>query len=379
MKLSLPSLRVGAALLLALFALATAGALLFTYPPEPLSLFVQGQLAERFLPGPPQKDLPLDREARVAVINAMTATLNAHYVDAEKAKELERSLNERLARGEFDHVEGARLFSFMLTNHLQAHSGDRHLGVRYSEQFVPDPPPDGKPSPQEREAELAENRRLNYGVSRVERLGFNIGYLELQSFPSAAEVADRYAAAMTLVKDTRALIIDLRRNHGGEPSGVALFASYLFDHRTRLTDIFFRDTDKIEETWTVEELAGPRYGAERPVYVLTSDETFSGGDLAYTLQALKRATIIGEATRGGAQPGDMRKLTDHFSMFVPNGSAINSITHSNWEGTGVVPDDKRRAGNALSRAQVLALEKRLESERDEETRGRIRSAINDLR
>jgi len=105
-------------------------------------------------------------------------------------------------------------------------------------------------------------------------------------------------------------------------------------------------------------LPGKRFGQTKPVYVLTSRRTFSGAEeFSYNLKHLKRATIIGETTGGGAHPGGMRRIHANFSIFVPDGRAINPITNTNWEGVGVEPDVKVAADDALRTAQLLALKK----------------------
>jgi C-terminal processing protease CtpA/Prc len=89
--------------------------------------------------------------------------------------------------------------------------------------------------------------------------------------------------------------------------------------------------------------------------VLTSERTFSGAEeFTYNLKNLKRATIVGERTGGGAHPGAVRKLTERFSMFVATGRAVSPITGTNWEGTGVEPDVEVPARDALDKALELA-------------------------
>ena len=146
----------------------------------------------------------------------------------------------------------------------------------------------------------------NFGIHRVERLDGNIGYLDLRRVPVPAIAGPAMAAAMELVAGTYALIIDLRRNGGGAPDGVVFWCSYLFDdHPTHLNDIFRADTGETRQFWALPYVPGPRY-LDRPVYVLTGPTTFSGGELlAYDLQALGRATVVGEPTRGGAHPSEI--------------------------------------------------------------------------
>ena len=160
---------------------------------------------------------------------------------------------------------------------------------------------------------------------------------------------------MTFLAGTRAMIIDLRWNGGGQPKMVALVSSYLFDRRTHLNDLWTRRTNATEEFWTRDSVAGRKFGGTKPVFVLTSSRTFSGGEeFTNNLKTLKRATIVGETTGGGAHPVRGRRVDDHFMIGVPFARAINPITKTNWEGTGVEPDVKVPASEALATAIKLA-------------------------
>jgi C-terminal processing protease CtpA/Prc len=172
------------------------------------------------------------------------------------------------------------------------------------------------------------------------------------------------AAAMTLVANTEALIFDLRHNQGGSPAMVAFLCSYLFPAypAIHLNDLYWAETDQTHQWWTSPYVPGPRF-LDKLVLVLTSPETFSAAEeFAYNLQTLKRAQVVGETTRGGANPGRGFRLNDHFWLFLPTGQAINPITNDNWDGKGVVPDVKVPAEIALDTAHLIALSQLLETE-----------------
>jgi C-terminal processing protease CtpA/Prc len=147
----------------------------------------------------------------------------------------------------------------------------------------------------------------------------------------------------------------MRNNGGGSPEMVAYVCSYLFAERTHLNDLYNRKEDKTTEFWT-RDVPGPRL-TKQPVFVLTSKRTFSGAEeFTYNLKNLKRATIIGETTGGGAHPVSSHRIDDHFMIGVPDARAINPITKTNWEGTGVEPDIKVPASEALEAAKKMAAE-----------------------
>ena len=164
-------------------------------------------------------------------------------------------------------------------------------------------------------------------------------------------------AAMNFLANVDAIIIDLRENGGGDPKMIALVSTYLFSKPTHLNDLWERKGSITQQYWTLPYVPGKRLD-DKLAYVLTSKRTFSGAEeFSYNLKTLKRATIVGETSGGGAHPVSGYRIDDRFMIGVPFARAINPITHTNWEGTGVEPDVKVSAADALSTAQKLASEK----------------------
>ena len=331
------------------------------------------------LPQQEQPDLTIDAATRTQVIDGIIKRLNDSYVFPEVAKKMEQSIHERAEKREYDQITSAKQFATTLTNDLQAVSKDRHIRVVYSN----DPIPERGPRPQPTAEEIEQRRReliyRNHGFAKVERLPGNIGYLEFLNFMDEELGADTVAAAMNFINGTDALIIDMRRNGGGNPAMVALVCSYLFGPEpVHLNDLYWREGDRTDEFWTRKELPGKRY-LNKDVYVLTSKRTFSGAEeFTYNLKNLKRATIIGETTGGGAHPGDFSRISDHFGMFVPTGRAISPITKTNWEGTGVTPDVSVPADQALLVARLMALKKSSTTVKDAELKADLNAEIEKL-
>lgn len=319
----------------------------------------------------------LEQAERANVLELLITNLNRYYVFPDKAKAMETELRAREQRGEYAKITSAEEFAATLTEGLRRVTNDRHINIIYSEGMLPPQAvlEDETPTPES----LAEERRLNFGVERAELLRFNIGYLDLRAFGSPQGADEKFGAAMSLLGDTDALIIDLRFNGGGDPATVAQLASYFFDERTRLNDIYYRGTDKTTQYWTSNIVAGRKYGSIKKVYLLVSHDTFSAGeDFAYALKNLKRATLVGASTGGGAHPGSARRLTDHFVAFVPSGRSLSPITQTNWEGMGVLPDVAIDPKRALEKAQSLILTERLAAERDEGQRKRMQERLAEL-
>jgi hypothetical protein len=340
---------------------------------SPLELLAQGPQAAG-------ADLSIDERARQEIIEGVIKQLNDYYVFPDVAKKMEQSLRERMQKKEYDQVTSARQLASTLTDHLQAVSRDKHLRVFYSAQPIRRPGERQEPTPEERERYEASVRRMNAGFEKIERLAGNVGYLDLRGFVDARMGAETATAAMNLLANADALIVDLRRNGGGDPAMVALITSYLFGAEpVHLNDLYWREGNTTHQWWTLPYVPGRRFGDKKPVYVLTSKRTFSAAEeFTYNLKNLKRATIVGETTGGGAHPGGMRKVHDHFGMFVPSGRAINPISKTNWEGTGVTPDVDVPADHALKVAHLDALKRLIETASDEQWKNNLKQAMSNV-
>lgn len=325
---------------------------------------------------PPQPDLTIDTAARTEVIDRVLAELNNRYVFPDVAKKMETEIRARAAKKEYENVTSARDFAKRLTDDLQSVSRDKHLRVAYSYEPIPIRRETGEPTAEERESSTRSLKRINYGFEKVERLPGNIGYVDLRGFFDPETGAETVRAAMNFVANTDALIFDLRQNGGGDPAMVALISSYLFGEKpVHLNDLYWREGNRTEEFWTKPAAAAVKF-ADKDVYVLTSQRTFSGAEeFSNNLKALKRAVIVGETTGGGANPGTIFRLSEHFRAFVPTGRAVNPITKSNWEGTGVEPDVKVPKEYAMKTAYLMALGKSLEKATDDNLKAAYQSLI----
>ncbi|MFE0465262.1 S41 family peptidase [Kitasatospora sp. NPDC058965] len=292
--------------------------------------------------------MPTNAETVALALDRITAA----YVFPERAAEMDRAVRKRLAAGEYDDLTGPTLCE-TVTAHLREVCPDQHLGLRWRDEPQPVVAVDEERG---QAAFLARMRAANHGVRRFEHLEGNVGYLDIRRIADAGEGARVIGGAMELVAGTRALVLDLRECLGGSPEGCTTWCSYFFpDDHTHLKDIYDRLTDTTRQYWTVAHLPAPRY-LDRPVYVLTSARTFSGGeDLAYTLQAHRLALVVGETTRGGAHPTGSYQLDAHISVRVPSARGISVATGTNWEGVGVAPDLAVPADQALEVAHQHAL------------------------
>lgn len=291
-----------------------------------------------------QDSVRLTAEQQQVVIDSIAGSLNRGYVFPDVAARMDADLRARAKRGEFNDVSNASSFARQLTQDLQAISHDKHLRVR----MRPANPVSGP----------AGGSGVRSGIfGRTERMPGDVAYVEILTFGAQPEdVRDETTRVMSAAADAKALIIDLRANGGGTPFIVALVSSYLFGaDPVHLNSLYFRPANRTDDFFTDPNVAGRKFGPDKPVYVLTSSRTFSAAEeFAYNLQTRKRATIVGETTGGGANPGGDVQLPYELSVFVPTGRAINPITKTNWEGVGVKPDVAVPAADALDVAHRLA-------------------------
>lgn len=284
-------------------------------------------------------------------LDVLCDQVTQHYVFPDVANEIVAVLRGRISENTYAAMDDDAEFAEAVTRDLQSVNGDKHLRLIHSVDLVPEH------DAFDQEAYREQAKLASYGFARVERLDGNVGLLDIRNLYDAALAGERATAAMTLVAEADALIVDLRRNGGGSPDMISLLCSYLFDEPTHLNSLYWRATDTTEQYWTLPYVPGARFGGEKPVYVLTSSFTFSGAEeYAYDLQARGRATIVGETTRGGAHPGTRYYLGPHLKSAVPSGRAINPVTGTNWETVGVQPDLKVPADDAFDVAYGLALQ-----------------------
>ncbi len=298
---------------------------------------------------------PIEHE----IVEAIAEAVEENYVYPEVGVSAAGLLREQLSSGAYENLEGEALAG-AIHNALIEHTNDLHFAVRGL-------PTGWAPPASDEDAEQRRAPQAPFGFNAVQRLDGNVGYIDLRGFANADYIGDTVESAMRLVQGCETLIFDLRRNGGGDPSAVALITSYLYDpsEPVHLNSLYSRPDDKTTEYWTHNEINTDLAMPDVPVYVLTSGMTFSAAEeFSYNLRNLKRATIVGETTGGGAHPVDFILLhsdaTDrYYQLVLPTARAVSPITNTNWEGTGVTPHIECDADGALDQALLDAYSKLL--------------------
>jgi len=284
----------------------------------------------------------LDAKDRHEIVARLGEALRDRYVFPQVGERAAAAIEAALAAGAYDGLADAGAFASRLSRDVDAVAHDKHLKV-WSAGAPPPPPPAGA---------AGAPPRAEAGIVRADRLSGGVGYIEVIAFPPQPVFKRVLDKALSSLAGSRALIVDVRRNGGGAPESVAYLVSFLVAPGRPINDIVSR----VEKTGdftreSYRSLPTPVSFARVPVYVLTSKGTFSGGEeFAYDIQALKRGTIIGEVTGGGANPTGFVDLGHQAAAMIPSARAENPVTKSNWEGRGVQPDLNLPADQALAAA-----------------------------
>lgn len=283
-----------------------------------------------------------------SVLNALTSSIKQQYVEIKKIDEISIALTKLKAKPAFSKSQSEQEFASVLTTELQ--NIDKHFAVKWRN---PNKSHDEKTK---HEAWFAKLSRKHSGFNRVEVLDGNIGYVDFWGFDALSESSKKVVeGVMGFVSNVDALVFDLRKNGGGSPEMVQFISSYFLKPNTHLNSIYSRTTGTTREFRTFDKVNGT-VNLTTPVYILTSRDTFSAAEeFAYNLKHLNRATLVGETTKGGANPWQFYELGNGFRAGIPIAKAINPKTKTNWESVGVKPHIEASSNNAFDVAYKMAL------------------------
>ena len=294
----------------------------------------------------------LNKTQKTETVNNIAQLLIDNYVFPELGIKCASHIKEKLMEGKFDNVSDKKEFANMLTSELQSVSKDKHMRVVIPRQTT-NRAENSNPYYDQYKLSI-ETAEDNYRFRKVEMLDGGIGYIDLRGFAESDKAFNVAILAMKFLSNSNAVIFDLRKNGGGSPEMIRFILSYFFEKPTHINSIYYREGDQTKEFWTNEKVDGKKMSTV-PMFVLTSNYTFSGGEeFSYNIKTQKRGVLIGEVTGGGANPGGVFPAANGFGIFIPVGRAINPITNTNWEGVGVMPDIETSANTALDKALELA-------------------------
>lgn len=321
----------------------------------------------------------LDSVSKEKIVEEIAKLITDKYVFPDVAKDMVAYIRGKLKENSYGHITSLRAFSLELTKDLRSVNNDAHLGV-----IERRGPLKKGVSPEElyKSFYLRRGPFRNYGFIKAERLLGNVGclvideftYIEMDGTNFGGETAK---AAMTLISRCHALIIDLRDNFGGRDEMALLLLSYFFEKPVHILTKSYRGQEE-KEIWTLDEISGGVID-EIPVYILTSQHTVSGGEMfTYVLKNRKRATVIGEKTRGAAHHTHLFSIENfNIDVSIPTGTTFDPLTQTDWEGKGVEPDISVSSGKAMDVAYEAALKEILSANVERSERYEMEWALMD--
>ena len=299
--------------------------------------------------------IPVSTEELQTLLDSITVIVPQYYISPEIGKQIADRIQTKYNKGHYLGITNPRVLSDSLSADLRAINGDLHMSMNYR-------------SPRERSSSNAPSIQINetgpwtnYGLSELKVLDGNIGYLKIKHFTQhqyLEAIKPVIASAFETLKNTDALIIDVRDNGGGFEEMVAHYISYFFDSETPIHLSDYRCTlhNHIYGVSTDPNILGTKLPSIK-LYVLTNANTGSAAEsFAYMLKHLGRATIIGEITAGAGNGASVHEINKRFSIQVSSEETINAITKTSFEKVGVIPHIQVSGTAIFPKAYTMALE-----------------------
>ncbi|MFZ1742117.1 MAG: S41 family peptidase [Pontixanthobacter sp.] len=295
---------------------------------------------------------------QTSVIDGIESTLRKNYIFPEKID----TIMLHLRMQPYGDTLNEEQFAREISDRLVKASGDLHFMVGTDRAWISDIKDQDNPEKKAslESAELASQRAANFGFKDVRILEGNVGYVRFDYFAQPDFAYQTVTSSMHIVENADALIIDLRYNSGGHLETAQLLMSYLFgsERDKKLFDYYYnQDGKRVERAqWVLPALPGPRM-PDIPVYILTGSTSFSAAEwMAFSLQSLGRAEVIGAVTAGAAHPVDRIPIDDVFFLQTPIGEIRGPAGQGDFEGVGVQPDIAVASSTALTVAHLAALD-----------------------
>ncbi|OQP44861.1 hypothetical protein A4H97_10915 [Niastella yeongjuensis] len=297
------------------------------------------------------------------LIDSLQQSLYRNYIYPDTAAKMIRYVEAEFKKGAYAAISDPQTLAIQLQQDLQKAHRDGHFRIIFDPRFDREQSDTVGRAARQKQGDsmnLVRSLEDNFTFREIKILEGNIGYLLFNGFSGFVnEARPTITAAFRFLSNTKGLIIDMRSNSGGSPQMVTQIESYFFPEKTHLNDIVNRLEGKTDEHWTDPAKADGLI-LKMPIYILTSRRTYSAAeDFTYGMQSVKRAIIVGERTGGGAHPARPFSLGQGFIAFIPFARSLNPYTHTDWEGTGVVPDIPVAANKAIEAARLAILTERL--------------------
>lgn len=244
---------------------------------------------------------------KLNIIKNIIENLNNKYYDKYIEENLIINLWEKWSTGEYTQIESKNNFIEILNEDIKnfsfnSSSIEKHFDFSNKETFF--------------------NLRILPG---------NIGYLQYSHLPILTEeVKNEIDSCLFLLKNTESLVLDLRDTDSFDFN----YASYLLSRFTNEEISYLIDENQEEILLMFPE--NQIYYS--PILVLINENSAKGAELiAFELQKLDKAIIIGSKSKGDNKVYRKIKLDEDFQINIPYASALHPSDGTSWN-TGIIPD-----------------------------------------
>jgi retinol-binding protein 3 len=290
--------------------------------------------------------------------------LNENYLFPERVKAIESFIKKKFLNKGYSQFGNLPDFLQEFNKDLEREGNDHHLDVFFGPQRVKQIKRDQQNENKEKVEALSEEwlellKYENFRLRKVERLDGNIGYFQFLNFAPLAPAKESIVAAMNFIRQSSAVVIDLRENGGGNAETMNFLLSYFLKDSLQTGEWRYRKENKIEKTYIPADPAIVKIPDSTPVYILVSNKTSSAAEgFSYILQQFKRAVIVGEQTKGEGNPGKLFIINDSLYIMIPTAESRNAVSGKGIDGIGVTPDIKID-GNKVQDMALLEINKLL--------------------
>lgn len=290
-----------------------------------------------------------------ATVAEVRRVLAANYVLPEVRSKLDAALARGMAAGRYDVTDPEEL-ARRINSDLASVTPDKHLGISYDPEqaaaLAQRPPGDDGPPTAD---DIRRAAARNHGIFELKILPGNVRYMEIRGFSWVGPTSARaYDEAMRFLSEGDAVIIDVRRNGGGDPEAVRYLISHFLEPNRPIMNFYLR-TAAAQEWRTLETLpAGRLIG--KPLYVLSSGLSASAAEeFLGHVSGFGIGEVIGENSAGAGFLNDLFPLPGGLVLSVSVGRAVLVSTGKDWEGVGIAPTTKVEAAKALDVARIHAM------------------------
>lgn len=169
----------------------------------------------------------------------------------------------------------------------------------------------------------------------------SIGYFHFREFKDLEYTKQVMDSIMNYFSNSKALIVDVRGNMGGDDDIGKLIADYFTDKKRKYMISSYKDGPKHNDftekrIWYLEPNELNTYN--KPVILLTDNTSFSEAEIfAMAMREIPNVKIVGDNTSGAYADSEWRTLPCKWDICIP----YSLHTDKNgfcWEGIGIPPD-----------------------------------------